>query len=200
MKTQSLSSHVSSIRSSVWFQSGRGPKMTSSSTPCRSTTCTASLTSFCAHCGWAPPASCCPNSCLRRSRLPSYFFLSFFFFWYNIPFINKVVQLYGSGSDCKTQAIIDNEEYGHSAAGWKKTFSSFHIIPSFSFPFHFHFSPPSLLLASSPLPPLPSISLSSSPLSDCQTKCLGLSDELPCVALYLTNADSRQGLKQRINR
>jgi len=62
------------LRSSVWFQSGRGPEMMSSSTSCRSTTCMASLTSCCARSGWAPPASCCLNSSLRRSSFHCLFF------------------------------------------------------------------------------------------------------------------------------
>lgn len=70
-----------------------------------------------------------------------------------------------------------------------------------------HTAPPLALFPPSFLPSIslsPSINLSSlsfsSSLADCQTKGLGLSDELPCVALYLTNADSRQRLKQQINR
>lgn len=64
----SLSLPLYRLRSSVWFLSGRGLKMTSSSTPCHSTTFTASLTSCCAPCGWEPPASCFLNSSLRRSE------------------------------------------------------------------------------------------------------------------------------------
>lgn len=45
--------------------------MMSSCTPCLSTTFMASLTSCCAHSGWAPPVSCFPNSILRRSEMHS---------------------------------------------------------------------------------------------------------------------------------
>lgn len=53
-------------RFSVWFPSGRGPRTTSSSTPCPCTTSTASSTSCCARCGWAPPASCCQTFIPKR--------------------------------------------------------------------------------------------------------------------------------------
>lgn len=56
------------LRSSVLSRSGGGPEMTSSFTPCRYTTSTASSTSCCARCGWAPPALCCLNFALNRCR------------------------------------------------------------------------------------------------------------------------------------
>lgn len=165
---QTLLSFLLLSRSNVWFQSGHGPEMMSSSTPCHSTMCMASLTSSCALSGWAPHASCFLSSSLRRLKMS---LLSFCYpSWDKESLTFRRLWVWPANSTVRCMLCFRYR-------GWMWTRSSVRVSPLLSF--------------SSPL---------FSSLSDCHTKCLGLSDELPCVALYLTNADSRWGLKQQINR
>lgn len=144
-------------RSSVWFRSGRGPEMTSSSTPCHSTTFMALLTSCCARSGWVPPVSCCRTSSLRRSLSLSW---SKF-----ITVVNTLGHKRHSDTNevwevtAKVSLTVKLSGISHLEILCKVCFwADPQFIPHLSvflyqcFPFPVHFSSSSFLLASSSLP------------------------------------------------
>lgn len=144
----------SSSRSSVWFPSGRGPVMMSSSTFCHFTMFMALLTSCCVHSGWVLPASCCQTSILRRSV----------FHWHQWTLVADCEWI--NDGEVYKCFISDNLLWG-VMHNWNIDLPIFPQLSAFlcpHFPLFFIFISPSPLfvsvLSSSPPPPLLTVKLS----------------------------------------